>query len=306
MSQQVGHDSTGDATRGINGSALPVVDGLLEQARERLSLQSGDAPLCATTPAPGTPGHDATLKSLEGAVVALTRLRASVLNETAEPAVAVAERCLQAWKSEHEGRHGSAWTDYTEGGARALSDALSVLEQLDLTSDDAPHLPESAGFRVELRPFASSSSTSSRRWSPRRAIVASTLLAVLSASLLVRYAQAPHGSAWATAIGLAALVLTSGALSTFVPAQGPPHHLQLGCGPCAAVGGLLALGSAWLPLANPGELGSATLSLGAAGFALAQRLTEPSTCPAATPPTPADEPSDTEPTTPPEAQNHAH
>lgn len=302
MSQPVEPDSMGDATRGTNGSALPVVDRLLEEARDRLSLRSGGAPLCSTTPA-GTPGPGTSLKSLEGAVVALTRLRRSVLNETAEPAGAIAERCLQAWQSENDDRHGSTWAGYTEGGVRALRKAL---EELDRTSD-AAHLPVSGRSRVELQPLASSTSTSTsrRQWSRRRVTVAATLGAALFTSLLVRTAHAPHASVWATAIGLAALVLASSALSTFVSEQGPLRHLHLGCGPCAAVGGLLALGSAWLPIANPGALGSATLSLGAAGFALVQRLTEPSTCPTATPPTPADEPSDTDPTTTQEAQNHA-
>lgn len=118
----------------------------------------------------------------------------------------------------------------------------------------------------------------------------STLLAALSTSLLVRAAQAPQASGWATAIGLAALVLASGALSTFVPAQGSLLHLHLGCGPCAAGGGLLAVGAAWIGIADPGALGSATLSFGAAGIALVQRLSEPTACPSVTPSTVADEP----------------
>jgi hypothetical protein len=303
MSHQVEPDSIFDATHGRNGSALPVVDRLLEEARGRLSLRSGGAPLCSTTPT--MPDHGASLKSLEGAVVALTRLRTEVLDETTVRASTVAERCLQAWKSENEHRHGSAWTDYTAGGARALSDALGKLDRVEPTSDDAPHQFSNPRSPVEPHPRGSTTSTSWRRWSPRRAVVTSTLVATLSTSLLLRSAQTPQASAWATAAGLAALILASGALSTLLPAQGPLRHVHLGCGPCAAVGGLLALGSAWLTLANPGVLGSATLSLGAAGFALVQRLTEPSTCPTATPPTPADKPSETDPTNPPEAQNRA-
>lgn len=142
MSQPVEPDSMGDATRGTNGSALPVVDRLLEEARDRLSLRSGGAPLCSTTPA-GTPGPGTSLKSLEGAVVALTRLRRSVLNETAEPAGAIAERCLQAWQSENDDRHGSTWAGYTEGGVRALKKAL---EELDRTSTGYATCPESRGL----------------------------------------------------------------------------------------------------------------------------------------------------------------
>ena len=304
MTEQVGPESIFGATAD-DRSGLPVVDRLLEEARERLSLRFGGRPLCLTSPT-AVPGHRASLKSLEGAVVALTRLRREVLDETTVPASAVAERWLQDWKSENKHRHGSAWTEYTEGGARALSDALSELEQAEPASADVPQQFSSPRSPVEPHPRASTMSTSCRRWSPRRAVVTSTLSATLSTILLLRSAQNPQALAWATAIGLAALVLASGALSTFVPEQGPLRHVQLGCGPCAAVGGLLALGSAWVALANPGVLGSATLSLGAAGFALVQRLTAPSTCPTATPPTLVGRSPDIEQTTSSEAHHHAH
>ena len=49
MSQQVGPDSILGAPRD-HGSARPVVDRLLEEARERLSVRSGGGPLCSTTP----------------------------------------------------------------------------------------------------------------------------------------------------------------------------------------------------------------------------------------------------------------
>ncbi|CAN7342119.1 hypothetical protein LJR027_001803 [Terrabacter sp. LjRoot27] len=273
------------------------MDGLLEQARERLSLRAGGAPLCSTAPPSGTPGHGETLKSFEGAVVALSRLRTSVLQEPAEPAGTLAERCIRAWRSENEHRHGSAWADYTDGGARALGDALGKLEHVEPVSDDAPHPFSSPRSPVAPHPLASSTSTP-RRWSPRRAVVASTLVAALSTGLVVRSAQTPQASAWATAIGLAALVLASSALSTFVPAQGRLSRLHLGCGPCAAAGGLLALGATWLTIADPGVLGSATLSFGAAGFALTQRLTAPPSCPTAVPPRRTGQPSDTDSTHP--------
>lgn len=122
-----------------------------------------------------------------------------------------------------------------------------------------------------------------RRRNPRRVFVASTLAATLSGGFLVLAAQVPQASAWATAIGLAALVLASVALSTFIPAQGPLRRLHLGCGPCAALGGPLALGAVWIAVADPGALSSATLALGAAGVAFVQRLTEPSSCPSSDP-----------------------
>lgn len=302
MSQQVGPDSILGAPRD-HGSARPVVDRLLEEARERLSVRSGGGPLCSTLPT-AMPGHGTSLKSLEGAVVALTRLRRAVLDETTVPASTVAELCLQDWKSEHEHHHGSAWTEYTKGGSRSLGDALGELEQVEPASDDVS--PRFSSPRSPVEPHPRGPRTAWRRWSPRSTVVTSMLAATLSTSLLLRSAHTPHASAWATGIGFAALVLASGALSTFVPAQGPLRHVQLGCGPCAAVGGLLALGSAWVTLANPGVLGSATLSLGAAGFALAQRLTEPETCPAATPPTLVASPSGLDQAPPSEAHNHAH
>lgn len=141
MSPEAGPDSILGATRD-HGSALPVVDRLLDEARERLSLRSCGGPLCSTTTT-AMPREGASLKSLEGAVVALSRLRKEVLDETTVPARTVAERSLQDWTSEHEHRHGSAWTAYTEGGARALSDALGELERVEPTVDDVPRQPSS-------------------------------------------------------------------------------------------------------------------------------------------------------------------
>lgn len=148
MSQQAGPDSISGATRD-DGSALPVVDRLLAEARERLSLRSGCGPLCSTTPK-SMPGHGASLKSLEGAVLALPELRKEVLAETTVPASTVVR--LQDWKSENEHRNGSAWTEYTEGGARALGDALGELEQVEPSSDDVPQRFSSSRSSVEPHP----------------------------------------------------------------------------------------------------------------------------------------------------------
>jgi hypothetical protein len=93
------------------------------------------------------------------------------------------------------------------------------------------------------------------------------------------------GQGWAFAsqplwsvVTLAALVVAAGALATFVPLPGEGLHVHLGCGPCAAAGGLAAVGGAWLALTSAFDAGTASLALAMAGFALARRLTEPQTC----------------------------
>lgn len=119
--------------------------------------------------------------------------------------------------------------------------------------------------------------TSSRLFGRRRIVAATALLAVLTVVLLVR--SQGRAVSPATLVSLAALGLASSALSTFVPTDGRPWHLHLGCGPCAAAGGLLGLAAVWMAAGHPADVGSATLALGAAGMALVQRLTEPAACP---------------------------
>jgi hypothetical protein len=77
---------------------------------------------------------------------------------------------------------------------------------------------------------------------------------------------------------LGALAAASAALATFVPLPGEGLHLHRGCGPCAAVGGLAAVGGAWLALTSALDGGTASLALALAGFGLARRVTEPQTC----------------------------
>lgn len=116
------------------------------------------------------------------------------------------------------------------------------------------------------------------RW-PRRRRVAAAMLFVA----LVLLGTVGQGWAFATqplwsVVTLGALVVAAGALATFVPLPGEGLHVHLGCGPCAAAGGLAALGGAWLALTSAFDAGTASLALALGGFALARRLTEPQTC----------------------------
>jgi hypothetical protein len=100
---------------------------------------------------------------------------------------------------------------------------------------------------------------------------------------LVLLAAVGEGWAFATqplwsALALAALGAAAAALATFVPLPSEGVHVHLGCGPCAAVGGLAAIGGAWLALTSGHDGGTASLALALAGFALARRVTEPQTC----------------------------
>ena len=109
-----------------------------------------------------------------------------------------------------------------------------------------------------------------------------TGLALLAALLLLVAA----GPGWASAsaplwsvLTMGALAAAAAALATFVPLVGEGLHVHLGCGPCAALEGLAAIGGAWLALTSAHDGGTASLALALAGFALARRVTEPQTCP---------------------------
>ena len=89
---------------------------------------------------------------------------------------------------------------------------------------------------------------------------------------LVLLAAVGEGWAFATqplwsALALAALGAAAAALATFVPLPSEGVHVHLGCGPCAAVGGLAAIGGAWLALTSGHDGGTASLALALTGFA---------------------------------------
>ena len=141
-----------------------------------------------------------------------------------------------------------------------------------------------------------------RLFGRRRMVTTAALLAVLTVVLIVRSQGTPASPA--TVVSLAALVLASSALSTFVPTHGRLWHLHLGCGPCAAAGGLLGLGAVWMAAGHPTDVGSATLAFGAAGIALVQRLTEPAACPTPSRPPVPDTRPDRPTSTPTEGEPH--
>jgi hypothetical protein len=118
----------------------------------------------------------------------------------------------------------------------------------------------------------------SGRWPLRRRAAG----VVLTVALVVLVAVGPG---WAfvaqplwSILTLVALVSASVALATFVPLPGEGVRVHLGCAPCAWVGGLAAIGGAWLALTSAHDGGTASLALALGGFALARRLTEPQTC----------------------------
>ena len=87
-------------------------------------------------------------------------------------------------------------------------------------------------------------------------------------------AEAP---AW-TLAAAAAAVLASLTLATFVPARGSGRFLELGCGSCAAMAGIVPIGALWYLATSPVSTGAALLALAATGFALVKRLTDPRVC----------------------------
>lgn len=117
------------------------------------------------------------------------------------------------------------------------------------------------------------------RWPVRRRVTGLALLA----ALLLLVAAGP-GWAFASAplwsvLTMGALAAAAAAMATFVPLVGEGLQVHLGCGRCAALEGLAAIGGAWLALTSAHDGGTASLALALAGFALARRVTEPQTCP---------------------------
>lgn len=254
---------------------LRLVERMLTRERELLVGASGGAPLCRTSEAI-TP-----VKRHEGAVVALTRLRSTLLEDTAQAAGPVVERSLESWRREHETRQGTDWASYVEGGVRALTDTLERMARNDdaLAAAGSVEPIRLTGHRAPVLASPAVAASGGTRWTRRRVVAATALAAALGAALLTRALSTLDASWPATATALAAVVLAAAAMATFVPARGPLRQLDLGCGPCAVAGGLLAGGAAWLAVADPTQLGSATMAFGLAGVALVQRLSQPAACP---------------------------
>jgi hypothetical protein len=118
----------------------------------------------------------------------------------------------------------------------------------------------------------------SGRWPRRRLLAAAGILVVLALGVqLVAGWDLATAPAW-SALVLGVIVLASLALATFVPLPGHGVGLDVGCTPCAAAGGMLALAGSWLAASSAHDAGNASLGLALAGAALVRRLTEPVTC----------------------------
>lgn len=118
-------------------------------------------------------------------------------------------------------------------------------------------------------------------WPTRRVVTALALSGGLLAAAITRGQGHPDTRSW-LALAMLALVVSAFALATFVPMPGQRALLDLGCGPCAVVGGLMALASIWMVLLEPIDLGAAGVATALSGIAQVQRLNQPTTC--ATPP----------------------
>ena len=117
-----------------------------------------------------------------------------------------------------------------------------------------------------------------RRW-PRRRVVAAVVAGAALAWLVLSRTGGNVGvaPAW-TALSLTTVTLAALALSTFIPMPGQGASLDLGCGPCAAAGGLMAIGSVWYVLSEAVETGTGLLGLALAGASFVHRLSQPATC----------------------------
>ena len=118
-------------------------------------------------------------------------------------------------------------------------------------------------------------------WPTRRVVTALILSGGLFAAAFTRSQGHPATGSW-LALATIALVVSAFALAPFVPLPRHRALLDMGCGPCAVVGGLMALASIWMVLIEPIDIGTAGVAAALSGIALVQRLNQPATC--ATPP----------------------
>lgn len=116
------------------------------------------------------------------------------------------------------------------------------------------------------------------RWPARRLLSAAVLFMVLVIAVQVLVGWQPGAAPTWSALTLGTLGLASLALSTFIPLPGHGAALDIGCTPCAAAGGMLAVAGSWLAASSAYAGGTAALGLALAGAALARRVTEPVTC----------------------------
>lgn len=116
------------------------------------------------------------------------------------------------------------------------------------------------------------------RWPVRRRVAALVVLAGLVLLVAVGPGWALGAQPMWSVMTLGAVAAAAVAAATYVPLEGEGLHIHVGCGPCAAAGGLAALAGGWLALTSAYDRGTASLALALSGFAVARRLTEPTTC----------------------------
>lgn len=256
---------------------LSVVKRHEEAALAALESATGGAPLCRVD---GQGPH--SVKSSEGAAVALADVRRALAHGRPEPSREAAEAVVadvrSRWSATAESRAESrGWQEYVTGGLEAL-DALE--EEL---SDAVLKVPGTASVLdrpAVLDGLAADTGrrTPAVRWTRRRLVVAAlvmlALLAVVGATVGWPLREAPL---W-TLLTAGAVVLSSLALALFVPHAGEGWRPDMGCAPCAAAGLLMAIAAPWLAIQTAPDGGRAALALVLGGAALARRLTEPPVC----------------------------
>lgn len=117
---------------------------------------------------------------------------------------------------------------------------------------------------------------------PLRRRVAVALAAPVLFGLMVAVSGgwAPATSPGWTALVAGAALVCATTLATYLPRPGTGLKPDLGCTPCAAVAAVTVLASFGLLNSAPHDVSTAVLALGVSAFGLAQRLSNPSTCPA--------------------------
>ena len=116
----------------------------------------------------------------------------------------------------------------------------------------------------------------------RSLITAAALFPALLALQLGAGGGWAGGTAWGwTGLVVAVALASAATLGTYAPRPGAGRRLNLGCSPCSAVAPLSIVAATIVLGSAPHDVPTAILALGAAGFALRQRLMDPVACPTA-------------------------
>lgn len=120
---------------------------------------------------------------------------------------------------------------------------------------------------------------SATQWSRRRLTWVAVAGPLLAAVVVVRGTSALTFDPMWLALGVVSAILSAVSLATYVPQRGQGLRIDLGCGPCAIVGLVLVSVAGWILIAGSVDGGNAAMAAVLAGFATAQRLSQPATCP---------------------------